>query len=89
MGRKKQNAYGKCQDHGLPNVIKSRSWLYDSAKSNDGKEVDYIGVNDHVNNYFDGFVDGNVDESVDVDVEDGVDGGVNGGVTHLTHLTRK
>eukprot|EP00957_Ditylum_brightwellii_P063643 4830718-Ditylum_brightwellii.AAC.2 len=40
MGRKQQNACGECQDHAVPNVTKSRHLLYDSAKLNDGKEVD-------------------------------------------------
>eukprot|EP00957_Ditylum_brightwellii_P207542 15353440-Ditylum_brightwellii.AAC.1 len=35
-----QNACGECQDHGVPNMTKSRRLLYDSAKLNDGKEVD-------------------------------------------------
>ena len=36
MVRKKQNTSGECQDHDVPNVTKSRSLLYDSAKLNDG-----------------------------------------------------
>eukprot|EP00957_Ditylum_brightwellii_P123802 9437414-Ditylum_brightwellii.AAC.1 len=40
MERKKQNSSGKCQDREVLSAIKSRSVLYDSAKSNDGKEVD-------------------------------------------------
>eukprot|EP00957_Ditylum_brightwellii_P143762 10953607-Ditylum_brightwellii.AAC.1 len=55
--RKKQNAYVECQDHGLPNVTKSRSWLYDSTNTNDGKAVD---------------VDGNIEDGADGGVNDGV-----------------
>eukprot|EP00957_Ditylum_brightwellii_P202235 15329223-Ditylum_brightwellii.AAC.1 len=40
MGIKEHNVCGECQDHGVPNVTKSRNWLSDSAKLNDGKEVD-------------------------------------------------
>eukprot|EP00957_Ditylum_brightwellii_P142897 10887967-Ditylum_brightwellii.AAC.1 len=36
----KQNAGGEYQDHRVPNVMKSRSLLSESAKSNDGKEAD-------------------------------------------------
>eukprot|EP00957_Ditylum_brightwellii_P103046 7853253-Ditylum_brightwellii.AAC.1 len=76
MGRKKQNECGECQDHGVLNVMKSRSLLYDSVKSNDGKEVDDI---------VDRCINSCVYDIVDVAVEDGVDGGE----THLTHLTEK
>eukprot|EP00957_Ditylum_brightwellii_P074970 5697200-Ditylum_brightwellii.AAC.1 len=40
MQRKKLNSSGACQDHEVPNAMKSRSVLYDSAKSNDRKEFD-------------------------------------------------
>eukprot|EP00957_Ditylum_brightwellii_P085530 6505629-Ditylum_brightwellii.AAC.2 len=68
--------------------MKSRSVLYDSAKSNDGKEVD-DDVDDCVDNCFDGCVDNGVDGSVNVAKEDGVDGCVDGGESHLIHLTKE
>eukprot|EP00957_Ditylum_brightwellii_P055132 4178822-Ditylum_brightwellii.AAC.1 len=67
MERKKQNVSGECQDHEVPNATKSRSMLYDSAKSDDGKEVD-VGVDDCVDNHFDECVDSCVDNSVNVAV---------------------
>eukprot|EP00957_Ditylum_brightwellii_P131284 10013009-Ditylum_brightwellii.AAC.1 len=82
MGRMKQNASGECQDHEVQNVTKSRSLLYDSAKLDDGKEVN-VGVDEYIDNC----CDGHVDDGVDVAVEDGVDEVVNGGESHLTHLT--
>eukprot|EP00957_Ditylum_brightwellii_P081387 6190841-Ditylum_brightwellii.AAC.1 len=44
----KQNARGECQDHGVLSVNKNRILLSESAKLNDGKEVDDY-VDDHVN----------------------------------------
>eukprot|EP00957_Ditylum_brightwellii_P179785 13695272-Ditylum_brightwellii.AAC.1 len=52
----------------------------ESAKSNDGKEVD-VAVDDCGDYCF----NGRVDDSVDVAVEDGV----NSSESHLTHLTLK
>eukprot|EP00957_Ditylum_brightwellii_P088198 6718230-Ditylum_brightwellii.AAC.1 len=52
--RKKQNASDECQDHEVPNVTKSRSVLYDSAKLNDGKEVDETMLLTDVDNSVDG-----------------------------------
>eukprot|EP00957_Ditylum_brightwellii_P133053 10145515-Ditylum_brightwellii.AAC.1 len=86
--RKKLNLSSESQDYEVPNAIKSRSMLYDSAKSNDRKEV-YVGIDDCVKHHFDGCVDGCVDDSADVAVEDGVDGCVNGDESHLTCLTQE
>eukprot|EP00957_Ditylum_brightwellii_P008696 660109-Ditylum_brightwellii.AAC.1 len=66
MERKKQNAYGL-------NAAKSRSLLYDSAISNEGKEVD-DGVDDYNDNHFNGCVDGHDDCCVNVAKEGGANG---------------
>eukprot|EP00957_Ditylum_brightwellii_P105880 8074783-Ditylum_brightwellii.AAC.1 len=55
MERKKQNVCGGCQDHEVLNAMKSRSMFYDSAKSNDGKEVN-DGVDDCDNDCFGGCI---------------------------------
>eukprot|EP00957_Ditylum_brightwellii_P096675 7362798-Ditylum_brightwellii.AAC.1 len=86
MERKKQNTSGECQDHEFLNVMKIRSVLYYSAKSNDGKEV-IVGIDDCVENHFDGHVDSFVDDSVNVAVKDGC--GVDDGEGHLTYLTQE
>eukprot|EP00957_Ditylum_brightwellii_P156979 11947318-Ditylum_brightwellii.AAC.1 len=54
MERKKQNSSGECQDHEGLNETKSRSVLYDSAKLNDGKEVDDAMLLNDVDNSVDG-----------------------------------
>eukprot|EP00957_Ditylum_brightwellii_P207450 15353053-Ditylum_brightwellii.AAC.1 len=77
--RMKQNACCECQDHGVPNVTKSRHLLSDSAKLNDGKEVGDC-VDNCVNNCVDDHIDDCVDDcvgncangSVDDSVVDGV-----------------
>eukprot|EP00957_Ditylum_brightwellii_P161871 12324450-Ditylum_brightwellii.AAC.1 len=73
MERKKKNSSGECQDNEILNATKRRSVLYDSAKSNDGKEVDGTMLLNDVDNSVD---DGNnhLTHLAQVENNDGVDG---------------
>eukprot|EP00957_Ditylum_brightwellii_P057769 4380628-Ditylum_brightwellii.AAC.1 len=73
MQRKKQNAGGECQDHRVPNMMKIKSLLSDSAKSNDGKEVDETMLLHDVDDSVDGG-DNHLTHLTHFESNDGVDG---------------
>eukprot|EP00957_Ditylum_brightwellii_P048046 3648736-Ditylum_brightwellii.AAC.1 len=54
MERKRLNSSGEWQDHEVLNATKSKNVLYDSTKSNDGKEVDETMLLNDVNGSVDG-----------------------------------
>eukprot|EP00957_Ditylum_brightwellii_P147658 11244496-Ditylum_brightwellii.AAC.1 len=73
MEKKKQNPINECQDHEVPNVTKSRSVLYGSVKSNDGKEVDETMLLCDVDGSVDGG-DNHLTHLTQFESNDGVDG---------------
>eukprot|EP00957_Ditylum_brightwellii_P002564 196782-Ditylum_brightwellii.AAC.1 len=71
--RKKQHTSGECQDHEVPNVMKSRSVLYVSAKLNDRKEDNETMLLNDIDNSVDGG-DNHLTHLSTFGSNDGVDG---------------